>query len=69
MDDNDFFNPENAYNHALKRRWRTMPSGEIRHVDPDEYEFQAACEAMREVDDEIEQRRRRLEAKDFLENL
>lgn len=67
--DEDILAPENAYNHALKRRWRTMPSGKRQYVHPDEYEFQAAVEAMREVDDEIEQRRRRLEAQEFLENL
>lgn len=65
--DEDIFAPENAYNHALKRRVRTVPAGEMRYVDPDE--FQAAYESMHEVDVEIEQRRRQLEARNFLERL
>lgn len=66
-DNTDILAPENAYNHTLKRRWRHLPFVGMRQVDPDE--FQAAWEAMHEVDVEIDQRRRRLEARAFLENL
>lgn len=66
--DEDILNPENAYNYALKRR----PKSGIKTtsvLSPPRYpdEAYAAAEALREVDEEIEARRRQLEARDLLE--
>lgn len=68
--DEDIFNPENTYNHALKRRWQ--PGIKASSVSPPPRcpaEARAAAEALREVDAEIAERRRRLEAQTFLESL
>lgn len=68
--DEDILNPENAYNHALKRRPKSgIKTSSVSSPPHCPAEARAAAEALREVDEEIEARRRQLEARTLLERL
>jgi len=68
--DEDILNPENAYNHALKRRPKAgVKASSVSPPPRCPAEARAAAEALREVDEEIAARRKQMEARELLERL